>query len=334
MSEESAAPTKIEPTLKPVEDAPPLAAAAPEVPAEAPKIELKAVEPKAEEPAKVEASVAPAAPPVAAKEPPAKEPPVLPRVTQIAPEAIASAPVAPEPIAEPVAPKSAPNWLRAGGATKEAKPKSVAPAPTVAPVVAKPAPSARSRFPLLAATVAIAASFGAVAGSFGSAKLFAPAPVAETQTVVRASRESNDEIKALKEMVSQLRANTKTLNDNVSALKLSVSSAHAQLTKLSESLERRAAAPAPAPETTGSIQKPATPVVLGTPPAALQHPVVAGWTLRRVFDGAALIEGREGVIEVEPGITIPGLGRIEDIKKHDGRWAVFTSKGIIVAAGK
>ena len=74
--------------------------------------------------------------------------------------------------------------------------------------------------------------------------------------------------------------------------------------------------------------------MLGTPPAPLQHPVIAGWTLRRVFDGAALIEGREGVIEVEPGITIPGLGRIEDIKKQDGRWAVFTSKGIIVAAGK
>jgi hypothetical protein len=58
---------------------------------------------------------------------------------------------------------------------------------------------------------------------------------------------------------------------------------------------------------------------------------VPGWTLRRVYDGAALIEGREGIIEVEPGITIPGLGRIEDIKKQDGRWTVFTSKGIIVA---
>ena len=147
---------------------------------------------------------------------------------------------------------------------------------------------------------------------------------------MRASKESNDEIKALKEMVTQLRASTKTLNDNVAALKLSVSNAQAQLTKASESLERRAAAPAP--ETTGSIQKPA-PVALGAPPAPLQHPVVPGWTLRKVYDGAALIEGREGVIEVEPGITIPGLGRIEDIKKQDGRWTVFTSKGII-AAGK
>jgi hypothetical protein len=72
--------------------------------------------------------------------------------------------------------------------------------------------------------------------------------------------------------------------------------------------------------------------VLGAPPAALQHPIVPGWTLRRVYDGAALIEGRDGIIEVEPGTTIAGLGRIDDIKKQDGRWAVFTSKGLIVSS--
>jgi hypothetical protein len=111
-----------------------------------------------------------------------------------------------------------------------------------------------------------------------------------------------------------------------------MSNANAQLAKMAETLERRAAAPA-VPETTGSINKPA-PVVLGAPPAPLQHPIVQGWTLRRVYDGAALIEGREGVIEVEPGTTIPGLGRIEEIKRQDGRWVVFTSKGLIVSATK
>ena len=145
------------------------------------------------------------------------------------------------------------------------------------------------------------------------------------------AKDPTDDIRALKENVAQLRTTTKALSDNVSALKLSVSNANAQLTKMSEALERRAAAPSN--EITGSIQKPAqqAPVVLGAPPAQLQLPVVQGWTLRRVFDGAALIEGREGTIEVEPGITIPGLGRIEDIKRYEGRWAVFTSKGIIVA---
>ena len=52
--------------------------------------------------------------------------------------------------------------------------------------------------------------------------------------------------------------------------------------------------------------------------------------LRRVYDGAALIEGRDGIIEVEPGIVAPGLGRIEGIKRQDGRWVVVTSRGLVV----
>jgi hypothetical protein len=308
MAEDIATPTKIEPTLTPIVDAPPLAAVVPEVPVDLPKLEVAL---KAEEPPKVEAIDAPVAPAIEA---PAKEPPILPRAAQIAPEPIAAEPI----VAEPVAAKSAPDWLRPGAA-KATQPHAGVPA----------AATARSRFPLLAATVAIAASIGAIAGSFGAVKLTATTPAAETQIVARASKESTDEIKALKEMVTQLRAHTKTLSDNLAALKLSMSNTSAQLTKVTETLERRAAAPATAPETTGSIQKPAT-LVLGAPPAPLQHPIVPGWTLRRVYDGAALIEGREGIIEVETGTITPGLGRIEGIKRQDGRWVVVTSRGLVV----
>lgn len=300
MSEET--PAKIEPTLKPIEDAPSIVAAAPEAPAaETPKpaeaakiepeVEAKAIEPPKAEP-KIEASAAPA-----------KEPPVMPRAAQIA--------------AEPAAGPKAPSWLRPIRASDAKAAQAAAPS------------RSGSRFPLLAATVAVAASLGAVAGSFGGA-VFGRAPIEQAATP--ASGDTALEIRALKETVAQLRANTKSLNDNLSALKLSVGNANAQLTKMSEALDRRAAAPA-SPETTGSIAKPAqVPVVLGAPPAALQHPIVPGWTLRRVYDGAALIEGRDGIIEVEPGTTIAGLGRIDDIKKQDGRWAVFTSKGLIVSS--
>ena len=37
-----------------------------------------------------------------------------------------------------------------------------------------------------------------------------------------------------------------------------------------------------------------------------------------------------GVIEVEPGDVVPGLGRIEAIRRQDGHWVVVTSKGLIV----
>ena len=57
---------------------------------------------------------------------------------------------------------------------------------------------------------------------------------------------------------------------------------------------------------------------------------VPGWVLRRVYDGAALIEGRDGIVEVEPGMVTPGLGRVEAIKRQDGRWVVVTSRGLIV----
>jgi len=52
--------------------------------------------------------------------------------------------------------------------------------------------------------------------------------------------------------------------------------------------------------------------------------------VRRVYDGAALIEGRNGIIEVEPGSVVPGIGRIEAIKRQDGRWVVVTARGLIV----
>jgi hypothetical protein len=53
--------------------------------------------------------------------------------------------------------------------------------------------------------------------------------------------------------------------------------------------------------------------------------------VRDVRRGIALIEGRYGLIEVETGDTLPGLGRIEGIRKQDGRWIVVTSRGLILA---
>ena len=46
---------------------------------------------------------------------------------------------------------------------------------------------------------------------------------------------------------------------------------------------------------------------------------------------AALIESRRGVYEVYAGDPVPGLGRVDAIRKQDGRWVVVTSKGLIVS---
>jgi len=225
-------------------------------------------------------------------------------------------------------------------------------------------PRGSTRFGLLAACVAIAASFGAVAGSLSVAKLgpmFAPPPPAPVVQAPVKDEAVAAEIKALRDTVTQLRTATRTLGENFAALKSTTTTANAsqnqQIAKLSESMERvekaeqrRAAAAtttttaavaakreAAASDITGSIAAKSQPTLAPGPAAtpdvqaaALRPSVVQGWVLRRVYDGAALIEGRDGIIEVEPGDVAPGLGRIEAIKRQDGRWTVVTARGIVV----
>jgi len=175
-----------------------------------------------------------------------------------------------------------------------------------------------------AAALGLAACLGAAAGSAGSAGLHLFGPASRTQS------DPLDDLRTLKESVAQLRGHVKVVNDNMTALRANFGTVTAaltsQLTKISDEVEkverlqpdRRAgasgaenAAPAPAPS------KPA---------------VVEGWVLRSVSDGVALIEGRHGVIEIEPGDSLPGIGRIHEIKRQDGHWVVVTPKGLIVSA--
>ena len=66
-------------------------------------------------------------------------------------------------------------------------------------------------------------------------------------------------------------------------------------------------------------------------PEVARLPTVEGWTLRDVSRGGALIEGRKGLYEVYAGDPGPGLGRVDAIRKQDGRWVVVTTKGLVVA---
>ena len=106
-----------------------------------------------------------------------------------------------------------------------------------------------------------------------------------------------------------------------------------------------AASPAPATpvvpkDVTGTVTTPAGATALPVPtasPAAppktevARLPTVEGWVLRDVGHGGALIEGRTGLYEVYTGDPVPGLGRVDAIRKQDGRWVVVTSRGLIVA---
>ena len=121
-----------------------------------------------------------------------------------------------------------------------------------------------------------------------------------------------------------------------------------KLAKLSETVDKlRATPPAAAPATVAATagrgkgshrldrasgHGAAAPVPLPSPkPEVARLPTLEGWVLRDVANGGALIEGRRGIFEVYAGDPVPGLGRIDAIRRQDGRWVVVTSRGLIVA---
>jgi len=92
-----------------------------------------------------------------------------------------------------------------------------------------------------------------------------------------------------------------------------------------------AAAAGAANEATGSIAPPAAAAPADQSKLEVARlPTVEGWMLRGVANGVALIEGRRGIFEVYAGDLVPGAGRVDAIRRQDGRWVVVTSKGLIV----
>src|SRR5262249_7910946 len=84
-------------------------------------------------------------------------------------------------------------------------------------------------------------------------------------------------------------------------------------------------------DTTGTVTPPkaASAALLGQ---AAQAPVIGRWGRGEGYPGTPIVQRRGfGAIEVEAGDTIPGVGRVEAIRKQDSRWVVVTSRGIIIS---
>ena len=58
-------------------------------------------------------------------------------------------------------------------------------------------------------------------------------------------------------------------------------------------------------------------------------PKLHDYVLRDVFEGVALVEGREGIRAIQPGFTLPDGNKVTAIERHDGKWVVVTTGGII-----
>src|SRR5262249_15394510 len=95
-----------------------------------------------------------------------------------------------------------------------------------------------------------------------------------------------------------------------------------KFTKAADTLERLSRGEASSKDVTGSLASPASGLNQSKPA------VVEGWVVRDVYRGTALIEGRMGVIEVDQGDVLPGLGRVDAIRKQDGRWVGGPPKAV------
>ncbi|MDP3078138.1 MAG: hypothetical protein Q8N40_21155 [Bradyrhizobium sp.] len=212
----------------------------------------------------------------------------------------------------------------------------------------------KRRLSALAAVVALAAVAGALGGALATAGVmqFAGGTSATSSNLVlEASVARIDaDILALKAGVEQTSkvgiVRDNKASDRLDRIEKAQAEPAAKLARLTEAVEKLkaaqaapvpvAAVPAAAKDITGSISPPATavaaPVPLPVPkPEVARLPTVEGWVLREVAHGGALIEGRQGIYEVYAGDPVPGLGRVDAIRKQDGRWVVVTSKGLVVA---
>lgn len=224
---------------------------------------------------------------------------------------------------------------------------------------ARPAAAPKRRFAGTAAMVALAVIAGALGGALATTSFSHVSDAAATTTPGNTALESSiaridSDIVALKaglEHTSRMGVSqfNKT-NDRLDKIEKAQAEPAARLAKLTEAVDKLRPAPAPsaapaaapaAPkEVTGSVAP--QPAIASAAPAASSAPAtsaksevgrlptVDGWVLADVGYGGAVVESRRGTYEVYAGDFIPGVGRVDAIRKQDGRWVVVTSKGLIV----
>ena len=237
--------------------------------------------------------------------------------------------------------------------------------PKPAPVVMKPAvivakpPPPRPTWVAPLATLAVAAILVVCACTGVIAYLTTTQPA---QNNIAA----NTEIRNLRETVAQLRKQVSGVSENLDGLRTAVDQSskatNDRFGRFAENLDRiervsssstvkldklaQAQAQAPAPTLAQSQPSQAAPMmaslaapeVTGSVPpserASAPRKVVKGWSVRQAYEGIAILQSPNGVIEAVLGQQVPGLGRIEEIRNENGRLVVESSGGVIYSSRK
>jgi hypothetical protein len=193
----------------------------------------------------------------------------------------------------------------------------------------------------VAAIVALAATVGAIGGSLATTGLghylnmnsgrtvtAAAATTEQSRAVDGALAKLTADLAAVRSMASSQAVQSVKLAERVERVEKAQAEPAAKLARLSEAVDKLRAA-----EATGSVTPPAQAAAAPPLPATVPNrmPLVDGWVLREVSGGMATVQGRQGIFDVMPGDPLPGVGRVDAIRRQDGRWVVVTSRGLIVA---
>jgi hypothetical protein len=216
---------------------------------------------------------------------------------------------------------------------------------TVASAGSAASPQRSLRFVVVAVALAGAAAIGSFIGSLSATGVEHFWPVAATtnpapvRTVSTTKTEPADMSAPKANVDAAVRAaNTQLakLAERLDRLERAQAEPAAKLARVAEALERlekksaaATASAAAAPETTGSIGS--------TGPSAAEarssEKVLPDWIVREARGGRALVENRYGgMFDIAAGSVLPGLGRVESVKRQDGQWVVVTAHGLIFSA--
>ncbi len=198
------------------------------------------------------------------------------------------------------------------------------------------APGFRDRLGALTASLVAAVLVGAFAGGAATFEIARHAMPSDPAVAL------SEDTEALKEQVARLAA-------ELTAFKAGAESADRiatkQLARIGERLdhaEKAQAEPvariARIAETVERLERrTASSDITGSVTTVEKQPAkpaeIEGWMLREYYAGRALLESRSGrLYEVARGSTLPGVGKIESIKRADGKLIITTPKGVITSS--
>jgi hypothetical protein len=202
------------------------------------------------------------------------------------------------------------------------------------------------RLAMMAASLAVAAALGSFVGSLsaGGVTQFWP-PVAPSSASVAGSdaQAPNAELAALSALKTYVEgaarnANNQfaTLADRLDRIERTQAEPNVKLARIAEAVDRlekqrksamaaAAALAAAAPEITGTVPNSRS--------APAEAKILPNWILHGVRGRHALVENSHGdLFEITDDSTLPGVGRVEGIKRQGGQWVVVTAGGLITSA--